>query len=32
MNDISQKNNFEIVKIMPAYWIIDEDKIEQNPE
>ncbi len=32
MNDISQKNNFEIVKIMPAYWLIDEDKIEQNPE
>jgi len=30
--DISQKNNYEIVKIIPAYWILDEGKIEKNPE
>ncbi len=30
--DISQKNNYEIVKIIPAYWILDDEKIEKNPE
>lgn len=32
INDISQKNNHEIVKIIPAYWILDDEKIEKNPE
>lgn len=30
--DISQKNNYEIVKIIPAYRILDDEKIEKNPE
>lgn len=30
--DISQKNNYEIINIMPAYWILDDEKIEKNPE
>ena len=30
--DISQKSNYEIVKVIPAYWILDEEKIEKNPE
>jgi cell division protein FtsA len=32
IGDISQKNNYEIIKIIPAYWILDEEKIEKNPE
>lgn len=32
INDISQKNNYEIVKIIPAYRILDDEKIEKNPE
>ena len=32
ISDISQKNNYEIVKIIPAYWILDDEKIEKNPE
>lgn len=32
INDISQKNNYEIVKIIPAYWILDDEKVEKNPE
>ena len=32
IGDISQKNNHEIVKIIPAYWILDDEKIEKNPE
>lgn len=32
VGDISQKNNYEIVKIMPAYRLLDDEKIEKNPE
>ena len=32
IGDISQKNNYEIIKIIPAYWILDDEKIEKNPE
>lgn len=30
--DISEKNNYEIININPAYWILDDEKIEKNPE
>lgn len=32
IGDISQKHNYEILKIIPAYWILDDEKIEKNPE
>lgn len=32
ISDISQKNNFEIIKIIPAYRVLDDEKIEKNPE
>jgi cell division ATPase FtsA len=32
IGDISQKNNYEIINIIPAYWVLDDEKIEKNPE
>lgn len=32
IGDISEKNNYEIIKIIPAYWVLDDDKVEKNPE
>jgi hypothetical protein len=29
--EISSKNNFETIKIVPVCWIIDEDKREKDP-
>ncbi len=31
IHDISQKTNFETLKIMPVYWIVDETKKEKDP-
>jgi len=32
INEISNKSNYEILKIIPVHWILDEDKVEKNPE
>lgn len=32
IGDISQKNNYEIVKIIPAYWLLDDERMVKNPE
>ena len=32
INDMSHKSNFEILKILPVYWTLDDDKVEKNPE
>jgi len=31
MTDIWQKDNFETIKILPIYWVIDEGKKEKDP-
>lgn len=32
ISDMSHKNNYEILKILPVYWTLDDSKIEKNPE
>ncbi|HMT01047.1 MAG TPA: cell division protein FtsA [Candidatus Absconditabacterales bacterium] len=31
ISEISQKNNYETLKILPVYWLIDENKKEKDP-